>query len=315
MRRSIRGALGAALLAVVAVPVVAGATELTDQPPTDAVAPVVEVAPSAPSTEPAPAEVAPPAEAPAAAPAPAPEAIRAQDECDPNYFGACVPVGGGITCSDLTGGVISIGTDPYGLDGDGDGIACESDEGTPVTPETTVPPTTAPPETTTPPTTTPTTTTSPTPTTTPTSTTAPAQVAGAQESCHPSYEGACVPAGTGDVDCTEISAVNLAVVGPDEYGLDGDGDGIACEATPLAQVAQVRAATLTRTSTAELASTGSSSGIGVAGTSLLLAGVALLGGGMLLSTVGPWRTRGGFTVVRYDRYGRERRDRVVNDDF
>lgn len=47
--------------------------------------------------------------------------------------------------------------------------------------------------------------------------------------CHPSYEGACVPDEGYDVDCPEIDGTDLTVVGPDEYRLDGDGDGIACE--------------------------------------------------------------------------------------
>jgi hypothetical protein len=32
-----------------------------------------------------------------------------------------------------------------------------------------------------------------------------------------------------DVDCSEISGTNLSVVDPDEYGLDADSDGVACE--------------------------------------------------------------------------------------
>jgi len=55
--------------------------------------------------------------------------------------------------------------------------------------------------------------------------------------CHPSYAGACVPTGFSDVDCAGgsgngpgyVSAKNFQVVGPDVYGLDADGDGIACE--------------------------------------------------------------------------------------
>jgi endonuclease YncB( thermonuclease family) len=55
--------------------------------------------------------------------------------------------------------------------------------------------------------------------------------------CHPSYAGACVPTGFSDVDCAGgggngpgyVSGKNFQVVGPDVYGLDSDGDGIACE--------------------------------------------------------------------------------------
>jgi len=66
---------------------------------------------------------------------------------------------------------------------------------------------------------------------------APAAVAPAAPSspCHPSYTGACVPVAS-DVDCAGGSGNGPAyvrgpvtVVGPDEYGLDRDGDGTACE--------------------------------------------------------------------------------------
>jgi hypothetical protein len=58
----------------------------------------------------------------------------------------------------------------------------------------------------------------------------------AAQDCHPSYEGACVPDGVSDVDCAGGSGNGpyyvrgpVYVVGPDEYELDRDGDGIACE--------------------------------------------------------------------------------------
>jgi endonuclease YncB( thermonuclease family) len=55
--------------------------------------------------------------------------------------------------------------------------------------------------------------------------------------CHPSYSGACVPAGVSDVDCAGgsgdgpayVSTKRFSVVGPDVYRLDSDGDGVACE--------------------------------------------------------------------------------------
>lgn len=55
--------------------------------------------------------------------------------------------------------------------------------------------------------------------------------------CHPSYSGACVPTGFSDVDCAGgggngpgyVGSKNFQVVGPDVYGLDADGDGMACE--------------------------------------------------------------------------------------
>jgi hypothetical protein len=47
--------------------------------------------------------------------------------------------------------------------------------------------------------------------------------------CDPNYSG-CVPAGVGDVDCTELDETDIQVIGDDVYGLDGnDNDGIACE--------------------------------------------------------------------------------------
>lgn len=55
------------------------------------------------------------------------------------------------------------------------------------------------------------------------------------QACHPSYEGECVPI-TSDADCASGSGNGPAyvrgpvrVVGPDDYRLDRDGDGIACE--------------------------------------------------------------------------------------
>jgi len=54
--------------------------------------------------------------------------------------------------------------------------------------------------------------------------------------CHPSYQGACLAIGQGDYDCAAGSgngpnyiAGPIYVVGPDEYQLDREGDGVACE--------------------------------------------------------------------------------------
>jgi hypothetical protein len=80
------------------------------------------------------------------------------------------------------------------------------------------------------------------------------------EDCNGNYSGVCLPertlisgsleevcdgfscviAPTGrhewtDVDCHEIDEKNFKVVGEDEFGLDGDDDGIACEASSLDQ--------------------------------------------------------------------------------
>jgi micrococcal nuclease len=82
----------------------------------------------------------------------------------------------------------------------------------------------------------PTTTTSTTTTAATTSTGAtPTTAAKAEEPCHPSYQGACVPVGVSDVDCAGGSGdgpyyvSRVTVVGHDEYGLDRDDDGVACE--------------------------------------------------------------------------------------
>jgi cobalamin biosynthesis Mg chelatase CobN len=90
-----------------------------------------------------------------------------------------------------------------------------------------------------------TTTTAPRPTTTraaiaPTTTrTTPPTVgpASPKSGCDPNYAGACVPVDPVDVDCgggsgngpSFVYAKNFQVVGRDVYGLDADGDGIACE--------------------------------------------------------------------------------------
>lgn len=56
----------------------------------------------------------------------------AQD-CDPNYGGVCVPIASDVDCAGgsgngpayVEGPVYIIGSDIYGLDRDGDGVACE----------------------------------------------------------------------------------------------------------------------------------------------------------------------------------------------
>ena len=53
--------------------------------------------------------------------------------CDPNYEGACVPVASDVDCAGgsgngpayVAGPVYVVGSDVYGLDRDGDGVACE----------------------------------------------------------------------------------------------------------------------------------------------------------------------------------------------
>ena len=46
--------------------------------------------------------------------------------CDPNYSGVCIPKGSrDLDCADIGGSVRVSGSDPHGLDRDGDGIGCE----------------------------------------------------------------------------------------------------------------------------------------------------------------------------------------------
>jgi beta-lactam-binding protein with PASTA domain len=54
--------------------------------------------------------------------------------------------------------------------------------------------------------------------------------------CHPSYQGECLKIGIGDYDCAGGSGNGpnyvqgtVRVVGPDEFDLDRDGDGLGCE--------------------------------------------------------------------------------------
>ena len=53
--------------------------------------------------------------------------------------------------------------------------------------------------------------------------------------CHPSYTGNCLDPSLSDYDCSGGSGDGpgytgtVTVVGPDDYGLDRDGDGVACE--------------------------------------------------------------------------------------
>jgi endonuclease YncB( thermonuclease family) len=57
----------------------------------------------------------------------------------------------------------------------------------------------------------------------------------ATSNCHPSYRGACLDPYASDYDCEGGSGNGprytgpVRVVGPDEFGLDRDGDGFACE--------------------------------------------------------------------------------------
>lgn len=48
------------------------------------------------------------------------------------------------------------------------------------------------------------------------------------EVCDPNYGGGCVPPYPPDVNCPEVAGP-VSVIGADVHGLDGDGDGVACE--------------------------------------------------------------------------------------
>jgi micrococcal nuclease len=52
---------------------------------------------------------------------------------------------------------------------------------------------------------------------------------GPARACDPNYAGACLPVYPPDVDCRQITARNVRVVGTDVHHLDVDRDGIACE--------------------------------------------------------------------------------------
>lgn len=51
----------------------------------------------------------------------------------------------------------------------------------------------------------------------------------AQNDCSPAYPDICLPSAP-DVDCKDIEARNFRVLPPDSHRLDGDEDGIGCEA-------------------------------------------------------------------------------------
>jgi len=63
----------------------------------------------------------------------APVPLQQSSSCDSNYSGACVPVAGDVDCAGgsgngpayVSGPVTVVGDDIYGLDRDGNGVACE----------------------------------------------------------------------------------------------------------------------------------------------------------------------------------------------
>jgi hypothetical protein len=52
----------------------------------------------------------------------------------------------------------------------------------------------------------------------------------AQQSCDPSYPSLCLPVGSADLDCGDVSQSSFAVRQPDPHRFDRDKDGIGCEA-------------------------------------------------------------------------------------
>lgn len=100
----------------------------TSSPAPSHESPIIIVPNPAPKVEPAPTpEPVPP---PVATPAPPPRPNNG--DCDPNYSG-CVPIASDVDCAGgsgngpayVSGPVQVIGYDIYGLDRDGDDIACE----------------------------------------------------------------------------------------------------------------------------------------------------------------------------------------------
>lgn len=73
-----------------------------------------------------------------------------------------------------------------------------------------------------------------TPPTTPTPS-KPPPTSPASSNCHLSYRGACLDANASDYDCAGGSGNGpfytgrVEVIGPDDFGLDRDGDGVGCE--------------------------------------------------------------------------------------
>jgi hypothetical protein len=100
------------------------ATTTTEPPTTTTAPPPPTTQPPPPTTAPPPPTTAPPPPPPTVAPAPA-------SNCHPSYS-PCVPYASDVDCEGgsgdgpvYTGPVQVTGSDPYGLDNDGDGAGCE----------------------------------------------------------------------------------------------------------------------------------------------------------------------------------------------
>lgn len=67
------------------------------------------------------------------------------------------------------------------------------------------------------------------PTVAPTTAPEPQPASAPASNCDPSYPTICIPAGSPDLDCPEISYRRFPVLPPDPHRFDGDHDGIGCE--------------------------------------------------------------------------------------
>lgn len=156
----------------------------------------------------------------------APAVAASEQGCHSSYEGECLPVGrGDVDCAGgggngplyaQTRNIRVVGSDVYGLDADGDGLGCDAGEAfVPQPPPGFVPE--PPPE-------------IPVPPEDPPH--LPDDIG-----CHPYYDGECLPVDAPDVDCAGgggngpyfAQRRGIAVVGPDVFGLDSDGDGYGCE--------------------------------------------------------------------------------------
>ena len=125
-----------------------------------------------------------------------------EPDCLDSYSDFCIsPDSPDLNCSDIAFSNFAVhGNDPHNFDGDNDGIGCE----------------TAP--------------------------TRQKQTESIQIKpeyieldCLDSYPDFCIPLGTPDLNCPDISFSNFAVRGSDPHGFDADNDGIGCETAPTRQ--------------------------------------------------------------------------------
>ena len=91
----------------------------TTSPPRTTAAPATTVPPPPPPTD-------PPATSPPRTSPPATDPPAAASSCAPGYSPCVPPYPPDVNCGDLSFPVQVSGTDPHGLDRDGDGLGCES---------------------------------------------------------------------------------------------------------------------------------------------------------------------------------------------